>query len=156
MNIPSVYLLSTAFSARYWDLQFRDETNTAGYLDLSRLVIAPAIEPETNFSYGASLGVETMTTRERARSGASFYDEQPQYRTFDFELGTLTETEGMVNVLDFMRIAGIHQQFYFVFDPSDTTHMHRRSFLATLEKLSALQFPYLTVGRTAFRAVEEL
>ncbi len=159
MNVPAVYILSTAFTARYWSVQIADTAATGGlgYLDVARLIIAGAFQPTVNFAWGAEISVDTLTVRERTRSGVAYYDEQPRFRrvTVQFD-NSLTDTEALVNVLDFQRIAGIHKQFYFVWDPADTTHMHRRSFLATLEKTSALRAIGVGMWGSAFDIVEEI
>lgn len=157
MNVPAALILSTAFSARYWSVQISDAANSAGYVDVNRLVVAGAFQPTVNVAWGAELGVDTLTVRDRARSGVAFYDEQPRFRrsTFVFDNG-LTETEAMTGALDFLRIAGIHQQFFFMWDPTDTTHIHRRAFLACLEKTPMLRCHHVDQWGATYDVVEEI
>lgn len=156
MNLPLIDLFDAAADIRYVSVQIDDEDNADGYVDLNRLVVGSEFQPTNNFNFGASLGVESTSRRERGRTGKSFYDEQPRYRYWDFTLGTLTSSEAMADVLDFMRVAGIHTQFYAFFDPADTTNWHRTSFLAVLERLSTLTFPDYDRRAVAYRLVEEI
>jgi hypothetical protein len=43
-----------------------------------------------------------------------------------------------------------------VFDPADTVHMHRRSFLCVLESLSPMAMPYTDWVDQPMSLVEEL
>lgn len=155
MNIPLVHIPSSAFTARYWSVQISDAANADGYVDLGQLLITGGYTPTINFAYGAELGVDTQSTRQRTRSGVAYHDEQPRFRRFDFTLDNVDEDEFMVNIFDFQRRAGIHGQFFFVLNPADTTHMHRRAFRAVLERLIPAQLTYLTKHRQVFSIVED-
>lgn len=52
--------------------------------------------------------------------------------------------------------AGTTGQILPVYDPSDTVHLHRRSFLATLERLDPLEVPSHLWHSQAFAFVEAL
>ena len=56
-----------------------------------------------------------------------------------------------------MRRLGTARQLYFVWDPTDTTHLHRRAFLGVLRHLSLLQAPETGTRYSApFEVIEEL
>jgi len=71
--------------------------------------------------------------------GAAIHTPRPVRRTFTCVVPDLPEDEGLTNGFDLQRLAGTHGQMMVVYDPDDTTHMHRRAFLATLRTLSALE-----------------
>lgn len=156
MNLPLVKTLSSAFTARYWSVQISDTSNSDGYVDLARLVVAAGYQPTVNLSNGAQLGVVDLSRIAETDGGSEDVDERSTYRTLACVFENVTESEGMVNLHDFLRIAGTKRQFYFVFDPNDTTHMHRRSFLARLERLSPLALPFISQGAMAFNIKEQL
>jgi len=157
MNLGFVAIVPVAAVAmRYWRIEITDTTNPAGYVDIGRLVIAAGWQPTINLAYGARIGVETDTTREVTDGGAAIYNEKPKRRTAVFTIENLPELEAMTSPFDMMRIVGTSRQLMFVFDPADTTLMHRRSFLAVMRELSPIEFPYYGVGNVPFSLTEEL
>lgn len=156
MNLPLVYLPSTAFTARYCSLQFSDTSNSAGYVDIGRVMVCGGIQAITNISNGASLEVDSDTTREVSDGGAAYYKERPRYRRLQARWDDISESEAMTSWLDFMRIAGTHKQVFVVFNPADTTYMYRRSFCAVVTKPGPLQMPYGTYHALALEFTEEL
>lgn len=156
MNLGWTHVAAAAQSARYWLFEISDATNPAGYVDVGRLVIAKAWQPTINMSVGARLGLETDTDRTVTDGGAAIYNDKPRRRTMTFDIEHLPADEALENGFDMQRIAGKSGQLMFVFDPEDTTHMHRRAFLAVLRELTALEYPYYTDASTPFQVIEEL
>jgi hypothetical protein len=143
-------------SARYWRVEVTDTGNADGYIDVARLVIAGGWQPSVNAAYGAELGLETDTDRQVTDGGSAIYDERPSRRTAEFEIRYLSDSEALSNGFDLQRLAGTSQQVFFVSDPADTTHMHRRAFLSTIRALSPVRYAYLNANMIAFTLVEEL
>jgi hypothetical protein len=143
-------------SARYWKVAITDTGNADGYVELGRLVLAAAWQPSINMTYGAKLGFETSTTRSESDGGSAIYNERVRRRTFSCAIEGLPENEAMVSVLDMQKYLGTHKQLFFMFDSSDTSHMHRRSFLCVHRELSALDFPYYGRNSVPVGLVEEL
>jgi hypothetical protein len=156
INLPWVLIPSAAQSARYWSIQLDDYSNVDGYVDLARLVVGGLYQPDVNMLTGATMGLNTDTERKSTDGGAAIYNAKPIYRTCDFELDHIAETEAMTETWRMQRLLGTHGQFFFVFDTEDT-YMQERSFLATLEQLGGLQYPYSIARRkSVFRVKEEL
>jgi hypothetical protein len=61
----------------------------------------------------------------------------------------------MTKGFDLLRLAGTKQQVHFVFDPTDTTHMWRRSFTGRLRTLSALEYTNPGYHGLGFEIAEE-
>ncbi|HXG71391.1 MAG TPA: hypothetical protein VNJ04_12370 [Gemmatimonadaceae bacterium] len=156
MNLGWTHVTPETVTAQYWLFEISDAGNTAGYLDLGRLVIAQGWQPSINMQYGAKLGLETATEREVTDGGAAVYSRRATRRTAMFTLDDLPDTEALESGFDMQRIAGTSGQLMFVFDPADTAQMHRRSFLAVLRELSALDHPYFNRNSIPFGLVEEL
>ena len=133
-----------------------DPANSAGYVDVARLVVGGRTQPTLNMDYGAKIGLETDTVKSLTDGGAAVYNEKPIRRTAIFTVGTLPESEAMGAFWRMKRILGISSQFMFVYDPDDTALMHERSFLAVMSELSALEFPYYNRATLPFAVVEEL
>lgn len=141
-NIGLIHVAPTNQTARYWRFEFDDTANPDGYIELSRLFIAQGYQPTVNAQYGFQLGWETDTQRERSLGGVDYYDRRDPRRVWRFQLANLPENEGMVWPFEIARRQGIDKQVFFVYNPDDTEHMHRRAGLATLRQLSPIEFPY--------------
>jgi hypothetical protein len=156
LNVSFVLVPSSAQTARYWLIEITDTANPDGYVEFARLVIAGGWQPTVNMVYPASLAVETATVREDSWGGASVYDVRPQRRVQRFTLDDEPELEALANGFDLQRIAGLDRQLFFVFDPSDTTHMHRRAMLCTVAQISSFDMPFLTRYSSAWELREVL
>jgi hypothetical protein len=142
--------------AQFWRTELDDTTNAAGYVEIGRLVIANGYQPTINFSNGASLGVQTSTTRTETDGGAFYFNERPRRRLFNGVIEYLGIDEALVRLYEMERLLGTHEQFLFVYDPADTYHLHRRAFVATLAELSPMSMPYAPYGSKPIAVVEEV
>ncbi len=155
-NPGFTHVASSAQSARYWRFDITDTANASGYVELGRLIIAGGWQPTINMAYGAKLGWDTSTSRTETDGGAAVYNERVRRRTAQIVIEGLPEAEAHTNAFDWGRKLGIAKQLMFVFDPSDTTHMHRRSFLGVLKELTALDFPYYARNTVPISVIEEI
>lgn len=156
INLGWTNVAPTETAARYERWEIVDPTNPAGYVDVGRLVIAKGWQPTINMSVGAKLGIETDTDRTVTDGGSSIYNDKPRRRTMSFDIENLPADEALEQGFDMQRLAGTSGQLMFVFDPEDTTHMHRRAFLGVLRELTALEYPYYTDTSIPFQVIEEL
>lgn len=151
-----VHVLATPTSARYWSVEIVDTTNPLGYVEIGRVFLTYGYRPSHNISTGARFGWQTSSSRIETEGGASFHEERVRRRQFDFTLEQFADDEALVYLNEFERRVGTHEQFLFVGNESDTAHMHRRSFLATLEKLNPLALSKSLYSDHAFSLIEEL
>lgn len=156
MNQIALVVPSAAQSARYWLIEITDTANSNGYVEIARLVIAGGWQPTINMSVGATLGLETDSTRVASDGGAMIHTRKPVRRTMHFTLADLPEAEQLGSGFDLQRIAGTSRQLFYVYDPDDTTLARHRSFLCTLQELSALDFPYLARASASYSLLEAL
>lgn len=156
MNVWTTLVLSAAQSGRYVRIEVTDAANPDGYVDVARLVVAGGWQPTINMAEGAKLGIESETERNVTDGGAAIFNARPRRRTMSFDIADIPSDEALERGFDMQRIAGTSGQMYFVFDPDDTTHMHRRAFLATLRELTAVEYPYYNRGSIPFQLTEEL
>lgn len=147
---------SSPFVARYWSLQIDDSGNSVGYIDLSRLLICGGWRPSRNLSVGAKLGWETSSERIQSDGDGAQYRVRPRRRVATIELEDLPDDEWLVDPFEIQRKAGISNQVVFVYDTTDTYHMHRRSFLAVLRELSPITLASFQHGNVPVSAIEEL
>lgn len=157
MNVPYVLLPSSAQTMRYVSCQIDDYANSAGYVDLARLVVAKLYTPTINMNIGASLGLETESTKVYSDGGAAVHQTKPNRRTLTFVLDHITKAESFSDPWRIQRLAGTSGQLYVIYDQADTApYMAERSFLGCLEKLSGLDAPYTDRHAMAFQVTEEL
>lgn len=156
INCAVVHVPATAKTARYWRVSIVDTANPDGYVQLARLVIAAGYQPTINMKVGAKLGLRDATVRTESDGAAAKYQVKPVRRTMTFALPMLGQAEAFASAFKIQRQAGKSKQLFFVLDPDDTTYMHERAFLGTLEELGDLDFAKYLYHDNSFRIVEEL
>ncbi|ALG67865.1 hypothetical protein [Beggiatoa leptomitoformis] len=70
-----------------------DTNNTDSYIDVGRLFIGLALSPQINIEYGYSWGHEDDSEQERTAGNSLQSDNLPTYRTLQFPLNHLRESE---------------------------------------------------------------
>ncbi len=151
------HILTSAAQARYWRVEIDDTANADGYIEIGRLFIGDGWQPTYNMSYrGAGIGWETGTEAQLARSGAEYFDRRTPHRIVRFILDWMSEDDGMSRASELFRRAGVDQEVFYAFDPSDTVHALRRQFLGRLRTLSQIEFPYYSTTSAGFEIKELL
>ncbi|MBN9529673.1 MAG: hypothetical protein J0H82_25935 [Alphaproteobacteria bacterium] len=138
-RMPIIQVFASPPIARYWRIEIADTSNPDGYIEIPRLVLAAGWQGSLNMAVGSGLGAETLTGSVRSLSGASFFDRREAARTAKIVFNFLPEDEAMASAFDLIRTIGIDQQLFFAWNPDDTVHRHRRSFLATLSQLASVE-----------------
>jgi hypothetical protein len=141
--------------AQHGRVEITDVSNPAGFIDLNRLVVASAYQPTINILEGSSLGWRTTRKSSESDGGVEYVRPLPTKRSaklaFDLPLD-----EALTWLFEMQRRLGIDKQFYFIFDPDDTIHLHRRSFLAQSRELAAFEYRGHDRNVFAFEVVEVL
>ena len=135
---PLLVVLPTAVLCRYVQVIVNDPTNTAGYIELSRLVCAPGWQPSINMKYGAQIGVNDHSIKTTSLGEVDFYDPRAKRRKAAFSIDYLPQNEAFGNALDMQISQGLSGQIFFSYSPTDTANLNRLSFLATLTQLDPL------------------
>jgi hypothetical protein len=154
LPIPMIHVWPQLQFARYWRVDIADPTNPAGYLDVSRLVLAPGWQPSVNLSYGAQAGVVSNSVRQESLGGARFYDRRNTRRAIQFSLDFLGEDEAQTQSFDLQRRLDVWGQVMWIFDPDDKSHLFRRVFLGTLRQLDPVEYPVYGRSRANFQIEE--
>jgi hypothetical protein len=149
------YVPSTVTSARYYQIEFFDSTNTDGYVELGRIFVGAIYQPALNMSLGASIGDETNTIVDVALSGAEFFDRRNSSRVAQFTLDHLAYNESIING-DIMKISGVDAEVLYIYDDNTALDLHRRAFLGRLRALSPISQPYNTRYQTTYEIKELL
>lgn len=142
--------------ARYWLVEIDDGANPDGYIQIGRVFVGEAWQPTINMSYGAGLGLEDPSEIDESLSGAEFYDERPKYRVAQFSIENLGVDEAMSRAFDLMRRVGTTREVLFQYDPADTFHAQRRSFVGRLRQLSPLECMNVDAHGVQYEVKEKL
>ena len=154
--VPYVHVLTAPTSARYWRIAIDDTTNADGYVELARLCICSAYQPTITLAKGGAFGWETSSSRTESDGGAAIHIDRPRRRVFRFSLPMIDVDEAWVHGFEIERALGTANQMFFIFDPADTVHLHRRSMLCTIQDLSPLEMPFSMWAEQGFTLIEEL
>jgi hypothetical protein len=138
-RVPLLVILPSAVLARTVYFRFFDTTNTAGYIELNRLIVAPGYQPTVNIKFGAQIGVDDPTVVTTSMGQVDYFDQRTKRRTAVVSIDYLPEQEAFAEVLDLQMTQGLSGQIFFSYNPSDSVSLARHSFLATLSKLDPLQ-----------------
>ncbi|MEI6438998.1 MAG: hypothetical protein WCO83_02225 [Alphaproteobacteria bacterium] len=151
------YVNTSSINARYWRLEFDDASNTDGYVQIGRLFLGAGWQTKVNPQYGGlSLGLESPTEIQTALSGAEYFDKRTSFRVARFSTEWMSESEGMENAFEIQRQMGIDGEVVYIHDPDDTSQALRRQFLGRLRQLSPIEYPYVSLTKTAWEIRELL
>jgi hypothetical protein len=151
-----VHIIPEVALTRYWRIEIDDHSGSAGYVQIGRVFIGPAWQPQINLSYGTELGWQTSTRVQEALSGAEYFQRRTPFRVQKFELRWMSLNEALASAFEVQRRAGIDAEVLWIYDPADTVHALRRRFLGRLRELSPIEHPYEQFNRTAFQIKEVL
>lgn len=149
-----LHLLPANKLARYWRIEFDNQTNSANYIQLGRLFMSPAWQPAINMLTGASLGWESKTDITEALSGAEYFNRRTPYRVQRFTLGAMTDDEAFAVAFEIQRKAGVDKELIFIHDPAGTFHSLRKRFLCRMRQLGAIEYPQYNLRSAAFELKE--
>lgn len=144
-------------AARYWRVNIADTTNAAGYVDVARLVVAGGYQPTINMAPGASISLESETTRTVSDGGAAIYDTRPMRRVARFSVMNLPTSEAFTEAWRVQKHLGASTQCFVSLSP-EASHAERveQAFLATIRELSAIEYREAAFGNLSLAVVEEL
>lgn len=80
-------------SPRYLGIEITDPTNTAPYLEVSRLVVGKYWSPKFNTEYGVEAGIQDLSQHERTESGDLLTKIGPRFKTLKFNLNYLDQSD---------------------------------------------------------------
>ena len=154
-GIDGLHVLDSSVRARYVKVELIDETNSSGYLEAGRLIIAPAWQPTINPQYGWSIEQVDESRSVRSSGGQTYVDQRPKFRRLSFALEHLEADEMFGNAYELERLKGKGGDVLVVLDPDDSKHRHRHSVYGLLADTTPVSNPYY--GRFAKEfVVEEL
>lgn len=151
-----VRILSPSVFGTYWLIEIDDTSNPAGYVDIGRVFIGPGWSPTYNMAFGNTLGWESDTDVQKSIYGNEFFYAKRPCRVAQFSLPELSLDESMASVYEIIKKSGIDKEVMFIYDPADTYHFIRRSFMGRLRQLSHIEYVNSGQFKAAFEIKETL
>lgn len=117
----------SAASIRYLGIEITDTAQTAGYIEVSRLVIGPVWTPSYNVGYGIEAGIKDLSEHVRTEGGDLLTRRGPRIRTLNFDLQWLADTDRKELTKIFLGNGLPKPVFVSLFPDSDNTDadLHR-------------------------------
>jgi len=140
---------------QYGKIEIFDTGNANGYAEIGRLAVARAFRPTHNYD-GNELTIIPLVDVEESLGGKRDYWERGLRRSFRMTWPRLPQSELFDQVLRLMIRSSISKHVFVVPDPDDTSYGKRRSFLATMSKIPAIQQLVLDEGTTGVDLEEVL
>lgn len=86
---------------------------------VSRFIIGNYWSPTYNTSFGVQVGYEDLSTTERLQGGDLYTTLGPRYKTINFELSYLTDTDKF-KLFDIIKLIGKSRPMFISIFPQDT------------------------------------
>lgn len=140
--VYDVLLLQTAqTSAQYDEIEITDTGNGAGYIEIGRVFVGPAFDPDIGQAYGLRDGHTDLSTVGRAHSGAQWTASSRRLRTAAFTLPYVTLAEGG-ELHDIEQAEGITGELAYLPHTHDRALLQRYGFVGLARELSGIEYPY--------------
>jgi hypothetical protein len=152
--MPWFHLFEAAVFGRWLLIEIDDTESEIGYVDIPRLFVSPGWQPSLNIVYGAGMALEPRTEVVESYGGAEFFEVLDGRRVFTIGFDYLPEDEAVSVVGDMQRLLGIHGQLFFIYNPLDAIHRHRRSMLCRMRRLSPIEAASYGRSRTTVELAE--
>jgi len=130
LNVPFIHFFDQSVFAEHWLFEFDDENNPDGYVDISRLIMSPAWQASTNYSWGATLDWEDNDITQESLGGVLYHDERRPKRVATLQWELLDWDEAHQNPFEIKRQVRGSGEVFVIFNPQEILHRPRRSFLA--------------------------
>ena len=126
------------------DVEINDSGNPDGAVELGRVILADAWQPEYNAAYGIQHGYDTGTTLTEARDTArtEYADEVTPKRTVSFDLKHLNEDEAFLRLHRLQRTQDIVGEILYVYSTAPSPANFARAMLCRQEALNPITHPY--------------
>jgi hypothetical protein len=144
-------------TAQYWSLEFFDEANADGHLDIGRVYMGPVYRPSVNYAEGSEFTFEPITDVTESLGGLRTYWHRGLRRTLRCSWPRIPESEAFSDWYRMMIKHRTDRQFFVVPEEDDEPDMIRkRAILATYKQIPTIQQLVYQDAAVAFDAEEVL
>ena len=139
---------------RSFRITITDSSNPAGYMEISRGLLGPYIEPTFNPIYGMSLAWDEDAVQERTDGGTLHTDPATPFRVLELNLRDLDES-ARPKFFEMTRQVGERNEFFISVYPEEGGEKERdHSMLGKLSGVSPLSTPYFSSYSQTMRVLE--
>jgi hypothetical protein len=139
--------------ARYVRIDFT--TTTGSWVDIGRLYVGKAFQPEFNMDYGESQGFDDQSEKRYTKSGRLESNKKPKRRVQEFTLSFGSKDEMYGALYDIDSNIGTTGDVLFVADLADNTYLQKRSIYGTMGALNPVVNAYYNLYEKTYR-IEEI
>lgn len=131
-GLSSYQIFGDSPRRRYLRIEISDEANPSGYIEIGRLIVAPAWQPSLNMQLGWSIEQVDQSRIVKSRGGQTFVDTVPKFRRLRFKLSHLEADEMFAAAYELERLKGKGGEILVMADPDNLTHLHRQTIYGVL------------------------
>lgn len=139
--------------ARYDTVEIDDTANAAGYVEIGRLFVGPAVRPTYGQSYGLQDGLIDLSTSSRAEDGALWVAQRRTLRQVSLVMEGLALDVGDA-LHEMLRTHGATAEVVYLFDTADAAATQRYGFVGTAAEMTPLEYPYYRMRKLPLRITE--
>lgn len=129
---PWMHISPSSVFGRYLGISLDFSANSDGWVDLGQVVVAPALTPKYNVSYGVAVPFyRDPSTVTRSKGGVFFVEPDRPYRYTKMQLDWLDGDDLYGQFYEFVRKYGVSKPFFFIYDSdAPAVKLHKQSFMA--------------------------
>ncbi len=133
---------SAPVTDRWVRFTLEDATNTDGFLEIGRLIVAGSFIPSRNYSYGGGIGYIEASQTTESQGGQIYVHERPRRKYLEIE-ANITKAEALTSVLDLDRDRGGAKDYLVMLDADDAAYVHQQSIYGLSQELAPIIRPHL-------------
>ena len=150
-----IWPTQTIQTARYWKVEIVDTANAAGYVQLGRCWLGPALELAVGIADGATLGYESGDTIATSLGGVDFGNRRDQRRSMAANFDTITDPLEKRAMLIMQKTLGKVGEIMWISNKLATPDdMLMEAFPAKVRKANPLLYPYFGKAEAAIEVLE--
>ena len=128
LSKTSIWLSSTITLVRKMEIIISDTTNSAGYIDCSRVLAGVYWEPTYNLENGIQLSIIDDSTTSRTNAGNFVADRGYIYDRISFNYALLPESDKII-LANIIRYVGSHKNFFLSSFPNANSGNEEHDFM---------------------------
>ena len=149
-------VLPSDTSARYWTIEWDIEAGSLSYLQIGRLFMGPAYQPEFNAVYGLVDGWKDYSTQAQLEAGGIVSYPRRAARTVEFSFPMTGRGDEEYRIREMLRLQRTGGDVLYIPDPARLGQSQMKGFLGRLSELSGMSTHLYRRRSIDLRMVEKL
>lgn len=134
----------------WWRIDIADTGNADGFIEIGRLYIAEAWEPDYPFT-GLAIGHAALDLKNKTETGFTNTEKRGSVRYLDLKLDVVSAADAEDFLYEFRRRLGTAGDLFVCLDPEETTRLHRKMMMATAEEMPDTPHAFFAHYRTVLK-----